>query len=188
MGYPKGFYHVDWTVLSSGLPSGTPVLSTKPRRLTRTFNADTFSLEGGDAVLEQGENNQRIDLELEVAGLELALMAAFTGGTVVTTGSGGTLDTVLTYNINTARPHGRLRAQQREKDGGHTIFSFPNATPAGLPSGDLDQGAYMTQTIGLTAYAAETVVSAVTGPPAEPAVALGDIMQTIQNATYYALA
>jgi hypothetical protein len=188
MGYPKGFYRVDWTVLDeSGAPTGTPVLSTRPRRLTRNYEADTFSLEGGDAVLEEGENNQRISLELEVAGLELALMAALTGETVVTTGSGATLESVVSHNINSARPHGRLRAQQREKDGGHTIYSFPNVTAGGLPSGDLDQGAYMTQTIGLTAYAAEDAVAAVVGPPAIPEVVVGDVMQIIQGATYAAL-
>lgn len=188
MGYPKGLYQVDYTVLSSGAPTGTPVLSTKPRRLTRTFESDTFSLEGGDAILESGENNQRITLELEVAGLELAIMASLRGGTVTTTGSGSTLQSWVANNILDSAPHGRLRAQQREKDGGHTIYSFPNVTAAGLPSGDLNQGEYMTQTIPLVAYAAETAVSAVTGPPLEPAVVVGDMQQIMQGATYGALA
>lgn len=188
MGYPKGLYQVDYTELTAGEPSGTPVLSTKPRRLTRTYESDSFSLEGGDAILESGENNERITLELEVAGLELAMMAALRGNTVTTTGSGSTLQSWIANNILDSAPHGRLRAQQREKDGGHTIFSFPNVTAAGLPSGDLNQGEYMTQTIPLTAYSAETAVAAVAGPPLEPAVVVGDIQQIMQGATYGALA
>jgi hypothetical protein len=188
MPYPKGLYQVDYTVLVTGAPSGTPVLSTKPRRLTRTYESDTFTLEGGDAILESGENNERITLELEVAGLELALMAALRGTIVNTTGTGATLKSWIANNILDSAPHGRLRAQQRDKSGGDTVYSFPNVTAAGLPSGDLNQGEYMTQTIPLTAYAAEVAVAQVVGPPMEPAVVVGDIQQILQEATYAALA
>lgn len=186
--FPKGFYNVDYTVLSSGAPTGTPVLSTIPRRLTRSFESDTSSLEGGDAVLETGESNQRITMELEMAGLELAFMAAARGTTVTTSGSGSTLQSYMTGNVNDAAPHARLRAQQRDKSGGHTIYSFPNVTASGHPSGDLNQGDYMTQTMAFTAYPAETAVTAVTGPPLEPAVAVGELYQILQGATYAALA
>ena len=97
---PRGLYRVDFALLdiTTSLP-GTAVLSTRPRRLAMTYQADTFDVEGGDVQLEQGENNERYELEFESAGLELTFLAALVGVTLSTSGTGSTLKTTLTKNL-----------------------------------------------------------------------------------------
>jgi Flp pilus assembly pilin Flp len=181
---PRGLYRVDFALLdiTTSLP-GTAVLSTRPRRLAMTYQADTFDVEGGDVQLEQGENNERYELEFEAAGLELSFLAALVGVTLVTTGTGSTLKTTLTKNLNAnQRSYGRLRVQQRDKSGGHTTYMFPRVAAAGEPTITANQGEYATPTVALVAYAATV---AQTGPPA---FAVGDLYSFEQAATYAILA
>lgn len=177
---PRGLYRVDFAPLDgvTSLP-GTAILSTRPRRLAMTYAADTFDIEGGDVQLEQGENNERYDLEFEAAGLELAFLGALVGVTLDTAGTGDTLVTSLTKNLNAnQRGYGRLRAQQRDKSGGHTTYIFPRVAAAGEPTMTANQGEYATPTIALVAYAATV---AQTGPPA---FAVGDLYTIEEAATY----
>ena len=182
---PRGLYRVDFALLDvSTSQPGTPIISTRPRRLAMTYQADTFDIEGGDVQLEQGENNERYELELETAGFELALLGALGGsGTPDTTGTGPTLVTSITKNLNShQRSYGRLRAQQRDKEGGHTTYIFPRVAAAGEPTMTANQGEYATPTMALVAYAATV---AQTGPPA---FAVGDLYTIEQAVTYVALA
>ena len=116
---PRGLYRVDFALLNTttGEP-GTQILSTRPRRLAMTYQADTFDIEGGDVQLEQGENNERYELELETAGFEMALLAAFEGVTLATSGTGPTLVTSLTKNLNGhQRAYGRLQSAATRQRG-----------------------------------------------------------------------
>lgn len=186
----RGLYRIDFSPLdtTTGAP-GTPVLTTRPRSAGSTYEADTYDIEGGDAKLESGENNESMSIDVETAGIDLAFEAAVEGTTVVTTGSGATAESVMVKNVNAnQRVPGRLRTQQRDKTGGHTIISFPKANLAGSPSRNAAQGEYMTPTMTFTAVPATDAVAADAGPPAVPAVTAGDLYQIIVGATYYALA
>lgn len=179
----RGLYRVDFALLNVGTSvPGTPVLSTRPRRVAMTYQADTFDVEGGDVQLEQGENNERYELEFEVAGLELAFLAPLVGVTLGTAGTGATLVTTLKKNLNSnQRSYGRLRVQQRDKSGGMTVYAFPRVAAAGEPTMTANQGEYATPTIALVAYAATV---AQTGPPA---FAVGDLYSVEESATFAAL-
>ncbi|HEY7119313.1 MAG TPA: hypothetical protein VH475_22170 [Tepidisphaeraceae bacterium] len=181
---PRGLYRVDFALLDvSTSQPGTPILSTRPRRVAMTYQADTFDIEGGDVQLEQGENNERYELEFETAGLEIAFMGALIGSTPATTGTGATLVTRLTKNLNAnQRSYGRLRAQQRDKSGGHTTYIFPRVAASSEPTITANQGEYATPTMALVAYAATV---AQTGPPV---FAVGDLYTIEEAATYAALA
>jgi hypothetical protein len=181
---PRGLYRTDFALLNVGtsLP-GTPILSTRPRRLAMTYQSDTFDVEGGDVQLEQGTNNERIELEFESAGIEYAFYGALIGSTPTTTGTGATLVTTLTKNLNSnQRGYGRLRAVQQDKSGGMTTYMFPRVSAAGEPTITANQGEYATPTIALVAYACTV---AQTGPPA---FAVGDIYKIEEAATYAPLA
>ncbi len=181
---PRGLYRVDFALLNvTTSQPGTPILSTRPRRVAMTYQADTFDIEGGDVQLEQGENNERYELEFESAGLELAFYGALIGVTPSTSGASETLVTTLKKNLNAhQRAYGRLRAQQRDKSGGHTVYNFPRVAAAGEPTITANQGEYATPTIALVAYACTV---AQTGPPI---FAVGDLYSIEEAVTYAALA
>jgi hypothetical protein len=182
MQLPRGLFDVGINPLdSSGQPT-TLISGFKPQSLSATYQSDTFNISGGDVLLEQGEDNERIELSLQTAGLPLDAIAALEGTTVTTTGTGSTLKSVLTKNLNTdERPYVQVIAQQKDKEGGDTTYLFPKAFATGSPTLNPAQGQYLTPTIPLTAVSA---TDAVTGPPA---VAVGDFYIITQNATFAAL-
>lgn len=179
---PRGLYDVGIDPLDgSGQPT-TLISGFHPQSLSMTYQSDTFNVSGGDQLLEQGEDNERIELTLQTAGLPLAAIAALEGTTVVTTGSGGTAKSVLTKNVNSnQRPYAQVIAQQKDKTGGDTTILFPKASASGSPTLNPGQGQYLTPTIPLIAYPA---TDAVTGPPA---IAAGDLYVITQRATFAAL-
>lgn len=121
--------------------------------------------------------------------MPLAALAALEGVTLGTSGSGSTLVTTLAKNVTSdQRPYVRLRAQQKDKLGGSTIYTFYKTTLNGSPTFNAAQGEYATPTLPLVAVPAAVAVGAVTGPPAYPAVAVGDLYRIQQEATYAALA
>lgn len=188
---PRGLYDVGIQVLDATTEAaGSIIQNFYPRSLSETYQSDTASIDGGDQRLEDLVFNERYEMSLETAGLPLAALAAMEGtGTLGTAGSGSTLVTTLRKNVLThVRPFFRLRAQQKDKNGGSTIFTFYKTTLNGSPTFNAAQGEYATPTLPLIAIPAAVVVGAVTGPPAYPAVAIGDLYRIQQEATYAALA
>lgn len=180
---PRGLYDVDFTLIDdAGALVGSPIGNIYPRRLAQTYQADTFDIEAADQRLEQGEHNERMNLELEVAGFPLALIAALEGSTVETSGSGDTLKSLIRKNVVThQRPFGRLRSQQHDKGAGHTTFIFPKVAAASSMSTTANQGEYATPTMSLVAYP-------VTDADATTSSVVGDFFYLVQGATAVALA
>lgn len=181
---PKGLYNVGVAVLDATTEvPGTLISNFYPRSLSPSYANDTFDIQGGDVLLEQGEFNERYEMNLETAGIPMAALAMFEGVTNTTTGSGATLITFMKKNVTAnPRPYFRLRAQQKDKSGGSTVYWFYRSTLSGSPTFGMSQGEYQTPQIPIVATPATV---AVTGPPV---VAVNDLYQVEQQATYGALA
>lgn len=187
---PRGLYDVGLQVLDGTTEAaGSIIQNFYPRSLSATYQADTASIDGGDARLEDLAFNERYELSLETAGLPLAALCMMEGITLGTVGSGSTLVNTVKKNITSnIRPYFRLRAQQKDKLGGSSVFTFFKSSLNGSPTWNMAQGEYDTPTLPIVAIPAGVAVGAVTGPPAYPAVAVGDLYRIQQEATYAALA
>lgn len=187
---PRGLYDVGLQVLDATTEAaGSIIQNFYPRSLSETYQSDTASIDGGDARLEDLAFNERYEMSLETAGLPMAALAMMEGVTLGTAGSGSTLVTTLVKNISSnQRPYFRLRAQQKDKGGGATVYTFFKSAANGSPTFNQAQGEYATPTIPIIAVPAAVAVGAVTGPPAYPAVVVGDLYRIQQLATYAALA
>lgn len=180
---PRGLFDISIAVLDATTEApGSAIHNFYPRSLSATYQSDSAEIQGGDARLEDLAFNERYELSMETAGIPMTAAAALEGVTLGTTGSAGTLVTTLTKNVVTnVRPYVRLRAQQKDKSGGATLFTFFRTSLNGSPTWNMAQGEYDTPTFPLIALPATVVV---TGPPA---VAVNDLFRIDQAATYAAL-
>jgi hypothetical protein len=179
----RGLFDVGFQVLDATTEApGTLIHNFYPRSASLTYQNDSASIDGGDARLEDLQFNERYEVSIETAGIPMAALAAAEGATNTTTGSGGTLVTKFKKNVNTqVRPYMRVTLQQKDKSGGATSTFLWRTTLSGSPTWNMAQGEYSTPTFPMICTPATV---AVTGPPA---VAVNDLFDIYQYATYAAL-
>lgn len=181
---PRGLFDVGIATLDATTEAvGTLIHNFNPRSLSATYQADTAEIQGADTRLEDLAFNERYELSLETAGIPMSALAALEGVTLATTGSGSTLVTNMKKNVTSnQRPYVRLRAQQKDKGGGATVFTFVKTSLNGSPTWNMAQGEYDTPTLPLIAIPAGVAIAS----PA-PVIAVGDLYIVDQYATYAAL-
>lgn len=181
--FPRGLRDVDLTELDdSGALGGTVIGNIYPISVGATYQSDTAELVAADVRQEQSESNERYNITLKVGGTPLAVIAMMEGSTVETSGTGATLKSLVRKNVSSnQRPFFRLRAQQRDKAGGHTTWIWPKVSAAGSISVTANQNEYAEPEIALVAYP-------VTEADATVSSAESDFYYLVQGATFVALA
>jgi len=182
--FPRGLFDVGIATLNATTEVvGTLIHNFNPRSVSATYQADTAELQGADTRLEDLAFNERYELSLETAGIPQAALAALEGVTLTTTGSAGTLITFFKKNVTSnQRPYVRFRAQQKDKSGGATVFTWYKTSLNGSPTWNMAQGEYDTPTLPLIAIPAGVAIAS-----PDPIVAVGDLYGVDVYATYGAL-
>lgn len=127
--------------------SGT-VLATQSVRLpnARTLSfSDTeeFSeLRGDDRVVAQHGNGSAVEWEMESGGLPFEAYKVMAGGTIVETGTSGSLRRVYSKKVTDQRPYFRIEGQAISDSGGDVHAVIYRAKATGELSGEFSDGEF----------------------------------------------
>ena len=115
---PFGLSDVKFTPAGGGSLTDVPIAKS----LDWSIEYEEQELTGDDAVAATRYYNQKVTGTVEHGGIHPALVAAITGGTTTTTGTGSTTKTVVAVKGASRAPYVKLEGQAKSDDGTNSDF------------------------------------------------------------------
>lgn len=166
--------YTDQTCVTLGSAIRLPVAQT----LSFKESEDFKDLQGDDETVATHGAGPTVSWELDAGGISLEAWSVITGGSLSSSGSGGSAVKVLTKNINTQRPYFKIEGQAISDSGGDLHCEIWRAKMDDDMEGEFGYGEFLVTKCQGVGYGSLLADGART-----PVVALGELYRFTQNAT-----
>lgn len=138
--------------------AGTLVDIVAVKSIEQSMQVETIENRGDGAVIASTAELSSIDLTITLGAYTPATIAAIAGGTVSTTGTGGTAVTKLVRKSDDAVAYFKLAGQTRSKDsdGGAARVTYPKVAWQGGPDFSFADNAFAEFSVSAKAIPADT--------------------------------